>query len=146
MRLDQRAVPSVADCEGGVIVDLTRTGIADGTHSIGTAIGQGDIDCVKIMQELRAHAPDALDTIVFEIELPLNGRPIEEGRELELQTAKESINYMRQVLRIGKAGKVPDQVPDRSGTSISRRATNPLSRSASRTSDASFESSGSRRF
>jgi 3-oxoisoapionate decarboxylase len=82
-------------CDIDIVVD------ADGTHSIGTAIGQGDIDCVKIMQELRANAPEALDTIVFEIEQPLHGRPIEEGRELEIQTAKESIDYMRNVLRVG---------------------------------------------
>ena len=52
---------------------------ADGIHSVGTAIGQGDIDCVKIMHELRANAPEALDTIIFEIEQPLNGRTIQEG-------------------------------------------------------------------
>jgi sugar phosphate isomerase/epimerase len=82
-------------CDIKIVVD------ADGTHSIGTTIGQGDIDCVKIMQELRANAPEALDTIVFEVEQPLNGRPIEEGRELELQAAKESIDYMRSVLNVG---------------------------------------------
>ena len=31
----------------------------------------------------------------------MNGRPIEAGRELELQTAKESIDYMRNVLKVG---------------------------------------------
>jgi sugar phosphate isomerase/epimerase len=82
-------------CDINVVVD------ADGTHSLGTAIGQGDIDCVKIMQELRANAPEALDTIVFEIEKPMNGRSIEEGLELELRAAKESINYMRSVLNVG---------------------------------------------
>ena len=69
--------------------------------STALAIGQGDIDCVKIMQELRAIAPEALDTIIFEIEQPLNGRSIEEGRELELQAAKESIDYLRNVLNVG---------------------------------------------
>ncbi len=82
-------------CDIEIVVD------ADGTHSIGTAIGQGDIDCVKLIQELRANAPQALDTIIFEIELPMNGRPIEEGRELELQAAQESIDYMRSVLNVG---------------------------------------------
>jgi 3-oxoisoapionate decarboxylase len=82
-------------CDINIVVD------ADGTHSIGTPIGQGDIDCVMIMQELRANAPEALDTIVFEIEMPLNGRSIEEGRELELRAAKESSNYMRSVLNVG---------------------------------------------
>jgi sugar phosphate isomerase/epimerase len=82
-------------CDINMVVD------ADGTHSVGAAIGQGDIDCAKIMQELRANAPEALDTIIFEIEQPLNGRSIEEGRELELRAAKESINYMRSVLNVG---------------------------------------------
>lgn len=82
-------------CDIKIVVD------ADGTHSIGTPIGQGDIDCLKLMQELRANAPDALDTIVFEVELPMNGRPIKEGRELELRAAKESIDYMRSVLNVG---------------------------------------------
>ena len=86
-------------CDIKIVVD------ADGTHSIGTAIGQGDIDCVKIMNELRANAPEALDTIISEIELPLNGRPIEEGRELELRGAKESIAYMRSVLNVGLTQK-----------------------------------------
>jgi 3-oxoisoapionate decarboxylase len=82
-------------CDINIVVD------ADGTHSIGTPIGQGDIDCVMIMQELPANAPEAIDTIVFEIEMPLNGRSIEEGRELELRAAKESSNYMRSVLNVG---------------------------------------------
>jgi len=81
-------------CDINIVVD------ADGTHSIGTAIGQGDIDCVKIMQELRANAPESLDTIIFEVEKPMNSRSIEEGRELELRAAKESINYMRSVLNV----------------------------------------------
>jgi hypothetical protein len=38
---------------------------------------------------------------VFEIEQPRNGRPIEEGRELELESAKESIEYLRNVLKVG---------------------------------------------
>jgi sugar phosphate isomerase/epimerase len=82
-------------CDVNIVVD------ADGTHSVGSVIGQGDIDCLKIMQELRANAPAALDTIVFEVEMPLNGVPIEQGRELEQRAAKESINYMRSVLNVG---------------------------------------------
>lgn len=82
-------------CDINIVVD------ADGTHSVGSAIGQGDLDCVRIMQQLRASAPDALDTIVFEIEQPLHGRSLEEGREFELRAAKESINYLRNVLNVG---------------------------------------------
>lgn len=82
-------------CDIKIVVD------PNGTHSIGTAVGQGDNDCVKIMQELRANAPEALDTIVFEVELPLSGYSIEEGREIELQAARESIAYMRDKLNVG---------------------------------------------
>jgi len=53
------------------------------------------------MRELRANAREALDTIIFEVETPMNGRSIEEGRERELQAAKESVDYMRSVLNIG---------------------------------------------
>ncbi|MBB3809933.1 sugar phosphate isomerase/epimerase family protein [Pseudochelatococcus contaminans] len=83
-------------CDIKIVVD------PNGTHSIGTAVGQGDNDCVKIMQELRANAPEALDTIVFEVELPLSGYSIEEGREIELQAARESIAYMRDKLNVGR--------------------------------------------
>jgi len=31
----------------------------------------------------------------------MNGRSIDEGRELELRAARESINYMRSVLNVG---------------------------------------------
>ncbi len=82
-------------CDLKIVVD------PNGTHSIGTAVGQGDNDCVKIMQELRANAPDALDTIIFEVELPLSGYSIEEGRELELKAAKDSIDYLHNTLNVG---------------------------------------------
>ena len=82
-------------CDLKIVVD------PNGTHSIGTAVGQGDNDCVKIMQELRANAPEALDTIIFEVELPLSGHSIEEGRELELKAAKESIDYLHETLHVG---------------------------------------------
>lgn len=82
-------------CDLKIVVD------PNGTHSIGTTVGQGDNDCVKIIQELRANAPDALDTIVFEVELPLSGYSIEEGRELELKAARESIDYLRNTLNVG---------------------------------------------
>ncbi len=82
-------------CDLKIVVD------PNGTHSIGTPVGQGDNDCVKIMQELRANAPEALDTIIFEVELPLAGYSIEEGRERELKAAKESIDYFHNTLNVG---------------------------------------------
>jgi sugar phosphate isomerase/epimerase len=82
-------------CDLKIVVD------PNGTHSIGTAVGQGDNDCVKIMQQLRANAPEALDTIIFEVELPLAGYSLEEGRELEMKAAKDSIDYLHNVLNVG---------------------------------------------
>ncbi|WP_326974531.1 sugar phosphate isomerase/epimerase family protein [Caproicibacter sp. BJN0012] len=86
-------------CDNRIVTD------PDGTHSLGTAIGQGDVDCLKIMQILRAEAPEELDTIDLEIELPLSGYSIEEGRKLELKSLKESIEYMHNVLDIGVRGR-----------------------------------------
>lgn len=83
-------------CDNRVFAD------PDGTHSLGTAIGQGNVDCEKIMQILRAEAPEELDTIDLEIELPLSGYSIEEGRELEIKGLRESCEYMYKVLHIGK--------------------------------------------
>ena len=92
-------------CDLKIVVD------PNGTHSIGTAVGQGDNDCVKIMQALRANAPEALDTIIFEVELPLAGYSIEEGRERELVAARESIEYLHNTLNVGlKRGAVVGKV------------------------------------
>lgn len=82
-------------CDNRVFAD------PDGTHSLGTAIGQGNVDCTRIMEILRETAPEELDTIDLEIELPLSGYTIEEGRELELKGLRESCEYMYRVLGIG---------------------------------------------
>ena len=42
-----------------------------------------------------------MDTIDLEIELPLSGYTIEEGRELELKALRESCEYMYRKLGIG---------------------------------------------
>lgn len=82
-------------CDNRVFAD------PDGTHSLGCAIGDGDIDCVAIMKTLREKAPAELDTIDLEIELPLSGYSIEEGRALEMEGLRKSIKYMHEVLNIG---------------------------------------------
>lgn len=82
-------------CDLKIVVD------PNGTHVVGTAVGRGDNDCVKIMQTLRANAPEALDTITFEVELPLAGYTIEQGRELEFKAAQESIRYLHDTLNVG---------------------------------------------
>ncbi len=82
-------------CDNKIVVD------PDGTHSLGVAIGQGDVDCVKILEILKKEAPPELDTINLEVELPLSGYSLEEGRELEMQCLIDSIEYMNNVLDIG---------------------------------------------
>ena len=82
-------------CDNRVFAD------PDGTHSLGTAIGAGNVDCKAIMDIIREEAPEALDTIDLEIELPLSGYSIEEGRELEKKSLRESVEYMYKELGIG---------------------------------------------
>lgn len=82
-------------CDNRVFAD------PDGTHSLGCAIGDGDVDVVEVMKILRAEAPEELDTIDLEIELPLSGYTLEEGREKEIEGMRKSIKYMREVLGIG---------------------------------------------
>ena len=80
-------------CDNKLVVD------PDGTHSIGVAIGQGDIDCVKVLKTLREKAP--LDRITFEVEYEIGNDSLEVAREKEIQACKESIDYLRNVLKVG---------------------------------------------
>lgn len=73
----------------------------DGTHSLGCAIGDGDVDVAEIMKILREQAPPELDTIDLEIELPLSGYSIEEGRRLEIDEMRKSVKFMKEKLGIG---------------------------------------------
>ena len=68
----------------------------DGTHSLGCAIGDGDVDVAEIMKILREQAPPELDTIDLEIELPLSGYSIEEGRRLEIDEMRKSVKFMKE--------------------------------------------------
>lgn len=80
-------------CDNKIVVD------PDGTHSIGAAIGQGDIDCAKVLRTLIEKAP--LDRITFEVEYEIGGDPIEVAREKEIQACRASIDYLRNVLKVG---------------------------------------------
>ena len=80
-------------CDNKLVVD------PDGTHSIGVAIGKGDIDCAKVLRTLMEKAP--LDRITFEVEYEIGDDPIEVAREKEIQACKESIDYLRNVLKVG---------------------------------------------
>jgi len=80
-------------CDNKLVVD------PDGTHSIGAPIGQGDIDCAKVLRTLMEKAP--LDRITFEVEYEIGDDPIEVAREKEIQACKERIEYLRSVLNVG---------------------------------------------
>lgn len=86
-------------CDNRVFAD------PDGTHSLGCAIGDGDVDVIEVMKILREKAPEELDTIDLEIELPLSGYTIEEGRRQEIEAMRKSIKYMHEVLDIGIKGR-----------------------------------------
>lgn len=85
-------------CDNKVFAD------PDGTHSLGCAIGDGDVDVVEVMKILREEAPEELDTIDLEIELPLSGYTIEEGRKEEIDAMRKSIAFMNEKLAIGTTG------------------------------------------
>lgn len=80
-------------CDNEIIVD------ADGTHSIGVAIGKGDIDCAKVLKTLQDKSP--MDRITFEIEWPQGTDSIEVARQKEIKACVDSIDYLRNVLNVG---------------------------------------------
>ncbi|SDX31489.1 sugar phosphate isomerase/epimerase family protein [Eubacterium barkeri] len=82
-------------CDNRVFAD------PDGTHSLGCAIGDGDVDVVEVMKIFREFAPEELDTINLEIELPLSGYSLEDGRQAEIDGMRKSIRFMKDVLNIG---------------------------------------------
>lgn len=82
-------------CDNRVFAD------PDGTHSLGCAIGDGDVDVVEVMKILREQAPPELDTIDLEIELPLSGHSLEDGRKEEIEGMRKSIKFMKEKLGIG---------------------------------------------
>lgn len=80
-------------CDIKLVVD------PDGVHSIGTPIGQGDIDCTKILRTFKEKAP--MDRITFEVEYEIGKDTLEAAREKELKACHESIDYLRNVLKVG---------------------------------------------
>ncbi|SDP81489.1 sugar phosphate isomerase/epimerase family protein [Desulforhopalus singaporensis] len=80
-------------CDNKLVVD------ANGTHSVGVAIGKGDIDCGKVLQTIRDNSP--LDRITFEVEWEMGKDSIEVARKKELQACLDSIDYLKNVLKIG---------------------------------------------
>ncbi|MEE3664243.1 TIM barrel protein [Brenneria sp. g21c3] len=80
-------------CDIKLVVD------PDGIHSIGAPIGQGDIDCKKVLRTLREKAP--LDRITFEVEYEIGDDTIEVARQKEIEACKQSIDYLRNTLKVG---------------------------------------------
>jgi len=80
-------------CDIELVVD------PDGVHSYGTSIGKGDLDCGKILRTLKENAP--LDRITFEVEYEIGDDTIEVAREKEMKACLESIDYLRNVLKVG---------------------------------------------
>lgn len=84
-------------CDNKIVID------ADGTHSYGVALGEGDMDCPKCLQTFKDKAP--LDRITLEVEHALGNDPIEVAREKEIEDCVKSIRYMRDVLGVGVRGR-----------------------------------------
>ncbi|HIU74908.1 MAG TPA: TIM barrel protein, partial [Candidatus Pelethocola excrementipullorum] len=72
-----------------------------GVHNIGSAHGQGSMDCPKMLAQIREKSP--MDKIIFENEIAFKSlsEPIEEARARELKACEESVRYLRDVLKLG---------------------------------------------
>lgn len=72
-----------------------------GVHDIGAPHGQGSMDLPKIVQQIRDDSP--MDRIILENEIAFKSlnEPLEEARERELKACEESIDYLRNVLKLG---------------------------------------------
>ncbi|MEG1619765.1 MAG: TIM barrel protein [Eubacterium sp.] len=84
-------------CDNKLIID------PDGTHSIGVAIGDGDIDCAKVLKTLKEQSP--LERITFEVEYEIGEDSLAIAREKEIEACKKSIDYLRNVLKLGVCGR-----------------------------------------
>lgn len=66
----------------------------------GVALGDGDIDCVRVYNTIKKLSPT--DRITFEIEWDMGDDPLEVARQKEMDACIKSIKYAREVLGIGK--------------------------------------------
>lgn len=80
-------------CDNKIVID------SDGTHFVGVALGQGDIDCGKALQTLKEKSH--LNRITFEVEYEMGDESIEVARANEIKQCTESIDYLRNVLKVG---------------------------------------------
>lgn len=66
----------------------------------GVALGDGDIDCIRVYNMIKKVSPT--DRITFEIEWDMGNDPLEVARQKEMDACMKSIKYAREVLGIGK--------------------------------------------
>ena len=66
----------------------------------GVALGDGDMDCIKMYNLIKEQSPT--DRITFEIEWDMGEDTIEVAREKQLDACIRSIKYAREVIGIGK--------------------------------------------
>jgi 3-oxoisoapionate decarboxylase len=67
----------------------------------GVALGDGDIDCLKVYNTIRELSPT--DRITFEIEWDMGEDSLAVAREKEMDACIRSIKYAREVLKIGSS-------------------------------------------
>jgi len=71
-----------------------------GARFHGVAIGDGDIDCQKVVDLIRSTC--STDRINFEIEWDIGDDTLEEAKEKQFDACERSIKYCREVLKIGR--------------------------------------------
>lgn len=71
-----------------------------GVRFHGVALGDGDIDCVRVYNLIKKVSPT--DRITFEIEWDLGEDSLEVAREKQMEACLKSIKYAKEVLGIGK--------------------------------------------
>gem|GEM_PF-99952 len=70
-----------------------------GVRFHGVALGDGDIDCFRVLKTIRENSP--ADRITFEIEWDMGDDSIEIAREKQMDACIRSIRYAREVLGLG---------------------------------------------
>ncbi|WP_125568362.1 sugar phosphate isomerase/epimerase family protein [Companilactobacillus insicii] len=81
------------------LCDLKLKVDPDGLHSIGSPIGQGDIDETKVMRTLREKSN--VKRITFEVESEIGDDTMEEAQKKEMKACTDSIDYLRNTLHVG---------------------------------------------
>jgi 3-oxoisoapionate decarboxylase len=65
----------------------------------GVALGDGDIDCLRVLNTIKRVSPT--DRITFEIEWDMGNDSLETAREKQMEACLKSIRYAREILGIG---------------------------------------------